>query len=76
MRSLRICSPAAIRNFGGADVRTAELLRKRLELIFDWYRGMVNAKTGMLEYLYIPETNRFIRDARLRPSWRALIDRS
>jgi hypothetical protein len=30
---------------------TVELLRERLELVFDWYQGMVNAETGMLEYL-------------------------
>jgi hypothetical protein len=28
-----------------------ELLRGRLELVFDWYQGMVNAESGMLEYL-------------------------
>lgn len=32
-----------------------ELLKQRLELIFNWYQGMVNAETGMLEYLYIPK---------------------
>jgi hypothetical protein len=30
---------------------TVELLWERLELVFDWYQGMVNAETGMLEYL-------------------------
>lgn len=41
---------------------TTELLRQRLELVFDWYRGMVNPNTGMLEYLYSPDTDRFVRE--------------
>ena len=41
---------------------TAELLRQRLELILDWYQRMVNPQTGMLEYVYIPEANRFVRE--------------
>lgn len=41
---------------------TTESLRQRLELVFDWYRGMVNPDTGMLEYLYLPETDRFVRE--------------
>ncbi|MHA3771649.1 hypothetical protein ACXR0O_08940 [Verrucomicrobiota bacterium sgz303538] len=47
---------------GEADMITTELLRRRLELVFDWYRGMVNPYTGMLEYLYLPEADRFIRE--------------
>ena len=39
-----------------------ELLKQRLELAFNWYQGMVNAKTGMLEYLYIPAADRFVRE--------------
>ncbi len=39
-----------------------EALKRRLELVFNWYQGMVNAETGMLEYLYIPETDRFVRE--------------
>src|SRR6266487_839477 len=39
-----------------------ELLKLQLELVFNWYQGMVNAETGMLEYLYIPETDRFVRE--------------
>ena len=39
-----------------------EVLKRRLELVFNWYQGMVNAETGMLEYLYIPETDRFVRE--------------
>jgi hypothetical protein len=39
-----------------------QLLRQRLAQVFEWYRGMVNPETGMLEYLYLPETNRFIRE--------------
>ena len=41
---------------------TAELLRQRLELVYLWYQGMVNADTGMLEYLYLPETDTFVRE--------------
>ena len=40
---------------------TAELL-SQLELILVWYQRMVNPQTGMLEYLYIPEDNRFVRE--------------
>jgi hypothetical protein len=43
-------------------MKTTELLRQRLELSFEWYRGMVNRDTGMLEYLYLPETDRFVRE--------------
>jgi len=41
---------------GEAVVRTGELLTQRLELVHRWYEGMVNPSTGMLEYLYMPET--------------------
>lgn len=41
---------------------TANLLRERLELIQRWYQGMINPKTGMLAYLYIPEADRFVRE--------------
>jgi hypothetical protein len=43
-------------------MKTTQLLRQRLELVFEWYRGMVNPDTGMLEYLYIPESDRFVRE--------------
>ena len=43
-------------------MKTAELLRQRLELVYRWYRGMVNAETGMLEYMYLPETDTFVRE--------------
>jgi len=43
-------------------MKTTQLLRQRLELVFEWYQGMVNPDTGMLEYLYIPEGDRFIRE--------------
>jgi hypothetical protein len=38
---------------------TAVILRQRLHLGFDWYQGMVNPRSGMLEYLYIPQTDEF-----------------
>ena len=40
---------------------TASLLYQRLELIHRWYRGMVHPVTGMLEYMYHPQTNTYIR---------------
>jgi hypothetical protein len=38
---------------------TSALLVQRLELVYCWYEGMVNATTGMFEYLYAPETDAF-----------------
>jgi hypothetical protein len=29
-------------------MKTTQLLRQRLELVFEWYQGMVNPDTGML----------------------------
>jgi len=42
---------------------TAELLNQRLNLVYDWYLGMVNRHTGRFEYLYIPQTDRFVRES-------------
>jgi hypothetical protein len=42
--------------------RTAERLTYRLRLIHQWHQGMVNPRTGMLEYLYLPETDTFVRE--------------
>lgn len=39
----------------------AALLTERLELIDRWYGGMVSATTGRLEYLYLPQTDGFVR---------------
>src|ERR1700752_5233871 len=41
---------------------TAEVLKERLELVFKWYQGMVNPETGRLEYLYLPESDSFVRE--------------
>jgi hypothetical protein len=41
---------------------TTELLSRRLELVFRWYLGMVDERTGFLEYLYLPETDTFVRE--------------
>ncbi len=38
---------------------TTERLSERLALIFRWYRGMVDSRTGLLEYEYLPETDSF-----------------
>ena len=35
---------------------------KRLHLIFDWYRGMIDEKTGRLIYIYEPDEDLAIRD--------------
>jgi hypothetical protein len=43
-------------------METAELLTQRLELVYRWYEGMVNRDTGMLEYLYIPQDDDFVRE--------------
>lgn len=43
-------------------MKTAELVTKRLELIYRWYEGMVNPDTGMFEYLYIPQADTFVRE--------------
>jgi hypothetical protein len=43
-------------------MKTADLLKRRLELIYGWYQGMVNPDTGILEYLYVPQTNTFVRE--------------
>src|SRR5262249_43234228 len=39
----------------------AELLDQRLELIHRWYKDMVHPTKGMLEYIYVPDTNTYIR---------------
>jgi len=49
-------------SFASANIKTSALLRGRVALAFNWYRGMVNAETGMLEYLYLPEAERFVRE--------------
>jgi hypothetical protein len=41
-------------------MKTAALLTRRLELVYRWYQGMVNPETGLLEYLYIPQTDTFV----------------
>lgn len=43
-------------------MRTAEVLRQRLEMIYRWHGGMVNPDTGLLEYLYFPQTGAFARE--------------
>lgn len=40
----------------------ATALTQRLDLAFRWYQGMVNPDTGMLEYLYVPAGNTFVRE--------------
>jgi hypothetical protein len=47
---------------GIETARTADLLTSRLRLIHRWHQGMVNPRTGMLEYLYMPETDTFVRE--------------
>jgi hypothetical protein len=38
-------------------------LIERLQLIFEWYKGMINERTGRLEYLYYPRSDRFSPDS-------------
>ena len=47
------------------DKKPARLLRDRLRLMFDWYKGMVNKSTGRLLYLYDPENDVTIGDGEL-----------
>jgi hypothetical protein len=42
--------------------RTRELVLRRLELVYRWYEGMVEPATSRFEYLYVPETDAFIRE--------------
>jgi hypothetical protein len=44
------------------EMKTAEILRQRLEMNYQWHSGMVNPDTGMLEYLYLPQTDAFVRE--------------
>src|SRR3990172_4875684 len=44
-------------------LRTSDVLVQRLERIYEWYEGMVNRRTGLLEYLYDPPTNTFLRQS-------------
>jgi hypothetical protein len=37
------------------------LLAQRLELVSRWYQSMINAKTGMFEYVYDPRSDAFTR---------------
>jgi hypothetical protein len=46
----------------GANIKTGEFLRQRLELVYDWYQGMVNPKTGMFEYLYLPQQDSMVQE--------------
>ncbi|HEY7673214.1 MAG TPA: hypothetical protein VIC71_13445 [Gammaproteobacteria bacterium] len=43
-------------------MKTAEVLTQRLRLVYRWYEGMVNPDTGMFEYLYLPQTDAFVRE--------------
>jgi hypothetical protein len=43
-------------------VKTVELLTQRLELVYQWYEGMVNPDSGMFEYLYLPQADDFVRE--------------
>jgi hypothetical protein len=47
------------------DEKPAEMLGDRLRLIFDWYKGMVDKRTGRLLYLYDPENGSTVGDGEL-----------
>jgi hypothetical protein len=66
---------AAVAEYGGAlmpveqyrdtrrhDPERARTLVDRLELMFEWYQGMVDERTGRLLYIYDPETDAAIGD--------------
>jgi hypothetical protein len=40
---------------------TQAVLRQRLELVYDWYAGMIDPSTGLLGYIYLPEQDSFVR---------------
>jgi hypothetical protein len=44
------------------DEKPAGVLGDRLRLVFDWYKGMVDERTGRLLYLYDPENDVTIGD--------------
>jgi hypothetical protein len=44
------------------DRKPAGMLGDRLQLMFDWYKGMVDESTGRLLYIYDPETGITISD--------------
>jgi hypothetical protein len=44
------------------DAKPAGMLRDRLQLMFEWYKGMVDESTGRLLYLYDPENDVTIGD--------------
>jgi len=44
------------------DLKCAGLLVDRLGLMFDWYQGMVDQRTGRLLYLYDPQSDLAIGD--------------
>lgn len=43
-------------------LETAAVLWQRLEMVYRWYGSMVNPDTGMLECLYISQTDAFVRE--------------
>jgi hypothetical protein len=43
------------RHAGDRDPERIGMLVERLELMFDWYKRMVDERTGRLLYLYDPE---------------------
>lgn len=45
-----------------APATTSALLTHRLELVYRWYAGMVDTRSGLLEYLYVPESDAFVRE--------------
>ncbi len=45
------------------DPPTSKELRNRLEMILQWYRGMIVGETGRLAYLYDPESDTAKMDA-------------
>lgn len=53
---------AGLHNPHARDLQRSSTLVDRLELMFDWYKGMVDQRTGRLLYLYDPEHELAISD--------------
>ncbi|MGZ5567276.1 MAG: hypothetical protein ACXWKG_09705 [Limisphaerales bacterium] len=44
------------------EIVSKDLLKQRLALIFEWYKKMIVPGTGRFQYLYLPQTDRFVHE--------------
>ena len=49
-------------DFSYPELMDGTILKERLQLIFAWYQGMFDAKTGRLAYIYYPEQDLLVHD--------------